>query len=360
MIDKKHLFNYNWSLKNTNFTNDKGKVFSCFSCGGGSTMGYKLAGFDVIGCNEIDPKMMDVYKENHNPAFTYLESIEKFKLRTDIPPQLYELDILDGSPPCSSFSMVGNREKDWGKEKVFREGQSKQVLDTLFFDFIDLANKLQPKVVIAENVKGLLLGEAKQYVIKIYEEFEKAGYYVQHFLLNASKMGVPQKRERVFFIALRKDLADKFLYQKDLFTITPKIELTFNEEDITFSQVFESETIPENKLSKKIAEIWEHRSLGDLDMSCTNDRVFNKPNSLFSFNYLYKDKVANTITAHDCNVLFDEPRFLSRKEFIKIGSFPDDYNFKNIKTQYLIGMSVPPIMTAQVATRVYEQWLKHL
>ena len=73
--------------------------------------------------------------------------------------------------------MVGNREKDWGKEKVFREGQAEQVLDTLFFDFIDLAKELQPKVVVAENVKGLILGEAKKYVRKIYEEFDKAGYY---------------------------------------------------------------------------------------------------------------------------------------------------------------------------------------
>lgn len=48
-----HKFNYKWSLNGTDFTNDKGKVFSCFACGGGSTMGYKFAGFDVIGDNEI-------------------------------------------------------------------------------------------------------------------------------------------------------------------------------------------------------------------------------------------------------------------------------------------------------------------
>ena len=85
-------------------------------------------------------------------------------------------------------------------------------------DFIDLAKRLQPKVVVAENVKGILLGDAIQYVRRIYEDFDKAGYYVQHWLLDASKMGVPQRRERVFFIALRKDLAESFLYQKDMFT----------------------------------------------------------------------------------------------------------------------------------------------
>jgi DNA (cytosine-5)-methyltransferase 1 len=78
-------------------------------------MGYKLAGFDVIGCNEIDPKMMAAYRANHNPKHSYLEPIQTFKNREDLPPELFDLDILDGSPPCSSFSMAGNREKDWGK-----------------------------------------------------------------------------------------------------------------------------------------------------------------------------------------------------------------------------------------------------
>ena len=105
----------------------------------------------------IDKKMIEVYKLNHNPKYSFHESITTFAKRKDLPKELYELDILDGSPPCSSFSMAGNREKDWGKEKIFREGQAEQVLDTLFFDFIDLAKELQPKVVVAENVKGLLL-----------------------------------------------------------------------------------------------------------------------------------------------------------------------------------------------------------
>lgn len=357
-MKKEHRFNYNWTLKNAVFTKDKGKVFSCFACGGGSTMGYKLAGFDVIGHNDIDKKMIEVYKENHNPKYSFLESITTFAKRKDLPKELYELDILDGSPPCSSFSMAGNREKDWGKEKVFREGQSKQVLDTLFFDFIDLAKELQPKVVIAENVKGLLLGAAKEYVIKIYKAFYEAGYYCQHFLLDASKMGVPQRRERVFFICLRKDLANDFLYWQDMFTEIPKLELNFNEAEILFKDVYFN--LIDRKLSERFEKVWDNRKLGDLDFSCIMDRIENRPNSYFAYNFIYNNKVPNTIIANDLNVLFEECRHLNKVELCMIGSYPQDYNFIKLKPHYLIGMSVPPIMTAQIATEVYNQWLSKL
>lgn len=112
---KPHKFDYRWTLKDAHFTKDKGAVFSCFACGGGSSMGYKLAGFDVIGCNEIDHRMMYAYCQNHNPKFPFLEPIQTFKDRTDLPPELYNLDILDGSPPCSTFSMAG---VNCGREKV--------------------------------------------------------------------------------------------------------------------------------------------------------------------------------------------------------------------------------------------------
>jgi len=88
---------------------------------------------------------MQAYIKNHNPKYSFLEDIRTFKERKNLPDELYNLDILDGSPPCSSFSMVGKREKDWGKSKKFNEGQTKQILDDLFFHFIDLADKLNQK-----------------------------------------------------------------------------------------------------------------------------------------------------------------------------------------------------------------------
>jgi DNA (cytosine-5)-methyltransferase 1 len=357
-MKSKHKFNYNWNLKDAVFTKDKGKVFSCFACGGGSTMGYKLAGFDVIGHNDIDKKMIEVYKENHNPKYSFLESITTFAKRKDLPKDLYNLDILDGSPPCSSFSMAGNREKDWGKEKKFREGQAEQILDTLFFDFIDLAKELQPKVVVAENVKGLLLGNAKSYVIEIYKSFDEAGYYCQHFLLNASKMGVPQRRERVFFIALRKDLAKQFLYWQDMFTEIPKIEMEFNEKEIIFKEIQDNFDLSEN-LGPIDSELWEKKIITDFDLCQVSERE-RGITSRFNAKILHTNKVCNTITAGEQSVLYDFKRNLNKIELCKIGSYPLDYNFLKLKPGYLIGMSVPPIMTAQIVSNIYDQWLSKL
>ena len=165
-------------------------------------MGYKLAGFDVIGCNEIDPRMNKVYVANHHPRLNYLCDIREMVTK-ELPAELYNLDVLDGSPPCSSFSICGAREDGWGKKKKFREGQAEQVLDTLFFDFIALAKRLQPKIVIAENVKGLIMGEAAQYVGRIGQAFEDAGYTATLTLCNGKYMGLPQMRERTFFVAIR-------------------------------------------------------------------------------------------------------------------------------------------------------------
>lgn len=349
--------NYNWILKEAKFTKDKGKVFSCFACGGGSTMGYKLAGFDVIGCNEIDPKMIEAYKLNHNPKYAYLEPIQTFKLRKDLPKELYSLDILDGSPPCSSFSMAGNREDDWGKEKKFREGQAEQVLDTLFFDFIDLAKELQPKIVVAENVKGLLQGEARNYVRRILKEFDEAGYFVVYNLLDASTMGVPQRRERVFFTAIRKDLAKNIMRQVDMFTEKPCLKLEFKEKPILFKDFYKPDSEKDRMITGKEAlRLWNLRQPGDLDMSYSAQREGEM--KFWNNKYLKLDSVPLTFTTNeDACVLFDEPRKPNKYEVCCIGTFPQDYDFNGNKYAYLVGMSVPPIMTARLANELYNQWL---
>lgn len=324
---------YKWKLSETNFQKNEGTVFSCFSCGGGSTMGYKLAGFDVIGCNEIDERMFEIYQINHNSKFGFLEPIQEFKNRKNFPDELFELDILDGSPPCSTFSMAGLRDETWGKEKKFREGQAEQILDQLFFDFIDLAKKLQPKVVVAENVKGLLMGDAIEYVKKIYHEFDLANYELQHFVLDASKMGVPQKRERVFFIGLRKDLTQQFMKQIDMFTFKPILNLKFNEKIIPLSDFVKG-------VPKRTTQNYSENRFGDVLLN------------------LYKP--SPTLTTDISRYWIDEQTLIDDESKCLIGSFPLDYNFKNQNIQYVIGMSVPPLMIAKIADEINNQWLKKI
>jgi len=256
--------------------------------------------------------------------------------------------------------MAGSREDDWGKEKKFREGQADQILDTLFFDFIDLAKRLQPKIVIAENVKGLLLGEAKGYVNRILLAFDKAGYYVRYDLLDASKMGVPQRRERVFFSAIRKDLyRGEF---DDMFQSDPRLKLEFDERKVLFSEIFQP-GIDDRPASKgRMFEYWKLRQPGDESFADCVVR-FEDDESVrrcFGNKFVHIDETPCTMTSNsDCMYLSDEYRKPNKSESCSIGSFPQDYDFGKEQYSYIIGMSVPPLMTARVANEVWSQWIEN-
>lgn len=309
------------------------KVFSCFHCGGGSSFGYKLAGFEVLGGVEIDPHMMDIYRRNHNPRLSYMMPIQEFKSRADLPEELFSLDVLDGSPPCSSFSMAGSREDAWGDEKKFREGQANQVLDDLFFHFIEVAKLLQPKIVVAENVKGLVMGAARGYVKEIFAKLAEAGYETQLFLLNASRMGVPQSRERTFFISRRRDLK------------IPSLELAFSEDVVSVTQAIAGCKGDGDPLTEKARGLWRKTMPGN---------SFAKANNGSWFNWIRLDatKPSKTMPA-TCRLCHPhEPRFLSDSEAVRIQSFPDDYDFLDADARYVCGMSVPPLMMQRVASEV--------
>lgn len=330
-----------WNLSELKEIDSNGyKVMSCFHCGGGSTMGYKLSGYEVLGGVEIDPKMMNLYKTNHNPKYSFLMGVQDFnKLSKDeIPNEFFNLDILDGSPPCSSFSMAGSREKAWGKNKKFREGQAVQVLDDLFFHFIETARILQPKVVIAENVKGLIHGNAKGYVVEIAKMFKHAGYSLQLFVLNSAFMGVPQQRERTFFVARR-----------DSFKV-PKIELNFNEKTVSVKQAFDGTNKNGKMLNEKVAKWWKETKKGGLFSVCgANTGKMNRK--------LDDKRPAWTVTATPNAYHYDEPRHLSKSECIRLQSFPDDFNFLKEKPNYVCGMSVPPYMMNRISKQIQLQWL---
>lgn len=351
--------NYKWLQSEANFTKDKGKVFSCFACGGGSTMGYKLSGFDVIGCNEIDPRMNKVYVKNHSPRINYLCDIRDLMSgKVLLDSELYDLTIFDGSPPCSSFSLGGNRGKDWGKKKKFKEGQAEQVLDTLFFDTISLIKELQPKIAVLENVEGILFADAIEYVKKVYSDLDKAGYYLQHHVLDGSVMGLPQRRTRVFFIAIRKDLRSFIPAPNlDLLNESPYLDLRFSEKEILFDEIEEID-FNRDVLTDCKVEMW--KSCDELGYHY-KEHDDERGRRLFGYFYkMMRNRVCRTIMCGGYYVLEGTPEKINRNEICKVSSFPMDYDFLDQEPLVLCGMSVPPIMIAQISDRIYEQWLKYI
>lgn len=340
-----------WYLKDLKTIPQNGLiVMTTFSCGGGSSMGYKLAGCDVIAANDIDPEMAYHYKLNLNPKHYFLCPIKDL-LTKELPNELYKLDILDGSPPCSTFSMAGSREKAWGKKKHFREGQAEQILDDLFFDYLDLVEHLRPKVAIAENVKGMLQGNAKGYCKLIIERFKAIGYKPQLFLVNAADCGVPQKRERVFFVALRDDI------DKPKLVLAPKHRWISAGEATSDLQVLTDDEIRDTCFTCDTDKNWWHKTKAGEAYDAAVVRAGLK-RKLWNHKKLDSTESANCLSATDMYTHWSDPRYLTYREWKRLGSFPDDYQAKTDKIgKYMIGMSVPPRMTEQVAKAVIEQWL---
>ena len=177
------------------------------------------------------------------------------------------------------------------------------------------------------------------------------GYTCQLHLLDASKMGVPQRRERVFFICMRKDLAKGESY--------PKIDLKFNEREILFNEIDDGFVKRKEITSKSVLKY-----SSKINKSGTWQSFKKSINAIGNLGFGYNvlpSQVPLTKTSKKDNVIYwNSTHYVTNSELCKIGSFPLDYNFINEDCGYLIGMSVPPIMTAQIATRIYEQWLTPL
>ena len=184
-------------------------VVSFFAGGGGSSCGYKLAGGDILCVNEFQQVHADTYSANFPNTPVIVDDIKNVTGKTirekigDV-----EIDILDGSPPCPPFSMSGTKQEGWGKEKI-AYGMKQQNIEDLTFEQIRIVGDLKPKVVVCENVKGLTMDYAREHLTRMISEFERQGYITDYQVMNGWQFGVPQKRERVFIVSIRQDVADK-------------------------------------------------------------------------------------------------------------------------------------------------------
>lgn len=190
---------------------------STFSGCGGSSLGYKMAGFKVLWANEFIPAAQEVYRLNHPQTILDTRDIRQVQpsdILDAIGMKPGELDLFDGSPPCASFSTAGKREAGWGKVKKYSDTQ--QRTDDLFYEYARLVKGVQPKVFIAENVSGLVKGTAKGYFKLILKELEECGYNVRAKVLDAQWLGVPQMRQRLIFVGVRRDLGLEPAFPKPL------------------------------------------------------------------------------------------------------------------------------------------------
>jgi DNA (cytosine-5)-methyltransferase 1 len=164
-----------------------------------------MAGYKPLYASEFIEEARNTYKQNHKDVYVDGRDIREVKPQDIIEIiGTSEIDVLEGSPPCASFSLSGKREKGWGEVREYSD--TVQRSDDLFFEFARLVEGLQPKVFVAENVKGLVIGSGKGYFKLILARLKKAGYRVEARVLSAAYLGVPQARERVIFVGVRNDL----------------------------------------------------------------------------------------------------------------------------------------------------------
>ena len=309
-------------------------AISFFSGCGGSSLGYKLAGVNVLYANEFVPKASDTYKLNFPNTIMDtrdIRTIQPQEVLDKINLKVGELDFLDGSPPCASFSTAGKREKDWGKVKAY--SGKEQRTDDLFYEYIRMVKDIKPKVFVAENVRGLIMGKAKGYFNKFLAEFNKLNYNVKASLLDASYLEVPQMRKRVFIIGVRKDLNKQPVFPK-------------KHKQMIVKDVYDK-NYPVEKEAKHIPKSYMKYLV--------NLKQGEQPNgSFFSLkrNHLYRPSytILATYGAGACVMHPYENRHMSIAELKDICSFPQSFKLTGTWRNQCerLGRSVPPNMMKNI------------
>ena len=356
---------------------NKFSVISCFAGGGGSSTGYRLAGGKILLINEFVEEAISSYKKNYPDTPVLVDDIKKYSgqdFLDKVKLKEGELDILDGSPPCSAFSVAGKREKGWDKTKNYSDGKTVENIEDLFLDFIRVAKEIKPKVIVAENVKGITFGEATKKLNEFIKAFESIGYYVTYKVLNAADFGVPQARERTIFICVREDVADaiglSFLNLVGIFpgefgyqiSMEDAIENIKNDPE----EIKELKEFYEGSFQKKFLDPIPFRPKRHMKPSDPEFRDWNPKASCFNMIRPCPTMPSPTLTQQGQKkglsgvFHYADNRKLTIKELKRLMSLPEDYELTGTFDQQAerIGRMVAPKMMAEVAKSIYENVLK--
>lgn len=323
---------------------------STFSGCGGSSLGYRMAGFRMLWASEFIEAARESYQANAAPH-TILDGRD---IREVQPADILkatgkaegEIDLFDGSPPCASFSTAGKRHAGWGEVKKYSD--TEQRADDLFFEYARLIEGTAPRTFVAENVSGLVKGSAKGYFLEILAALKAAGpgYNVKAKLLDAQWLGVPQARQRVIFIGVRRDLEIEPAFPKPLpyrYSIREAIPWISRVMQVQFE--VEADASMEGKATGRE---WERLKPGE-----QSEKYFQlvRPDPA---------KPSGTITASGGNAGLAsvahpyEKRKFSIAELRRICGFPDDFVLTGSYAQQWerLGRSVPPVMMSHIAAAV--------
>ena len=356
---------------------NKFTVVSCFAGGGGSSTGYRLAGGNILLINEFVEEAIASYKKNYPDTPVLVDDIKKYAGKdflNKISLKEGDLDILDGSPPCSAFSVAGKREKGWDKTKTYSDGKSVENIEDLFLEFIRVAKEIKPKVIVAENVKGITFGEATKKLNEFIKAFESIGYYVTYRVLNAADFGVAQGRERTIFICVREDVADaiglSFLNLSGIFPEPFGYQISMEDAieniDNDPEQVKELKDFYEGSFQKKFLDPIPFRPKRHMKPSDPEFREWNPKASCFNMIRPAPHLPCPTLTQQGQKkglsgvFHYAENRKLTIKELRRLMSLPEDYELTGTFDQQAerIGRMVAPKMMAEVAKSIYENVLK--
>ena len=383
---------------------NKFTVVSCFAGGGGSSTGYRLAGGKILLINEFVEEAIASYKKNYPDTPVLVDDIKKYAGKdflNKINLKEGDLDILDGSPPCSAFSVAGKRDKGWAGaeidtrrsyfdddlevihegERIVKEGikqysdnKTVESIEDLFLEFIRVANEIKPKVIVAENVKGITFGEATKKLNEFIKAFEGIGYYVTYRVLNAADYGVAQGRERTIFICVREDVADSiglsFLNLSGIFPEPFGYQISMEDaiEDIDNDpeQVKELKEFYEGSFQKKFLDPIPFRPKRHMKPSDPEFREWNPKASCFNMIRPAPHLPCPTLTQQGQKkglsgvFHYADNRKLTIKELKRLMSLPEDYELTGTFDQQAerIGRMVAPKMMAEVAKSIYENVLK--
>ena len=337
------------------------KVISTFAGAGGSSTGYRMAGFKIALANEFVPIAQDSYRANMDPSTIMetrgIQDVSAASILEATGLKEGELDIFDGSPPCQAFSTAGKRSKGWGLDREYEHG-AKQKNEDLFSEYIRICKGLRPKVFVAENVSGLIKGVAKGFFLEILAALKACGYRVEARLLDAQWLGVPQARQRLIFIGVRDDLSFAPAFPKPIayqYTIRDALpHLAGLKQTAKYGRPINVIDRPSLTVRASMNNFEEARIV------IGND----------AFNPVFGsiDNLSPTILASGARTSgLDETagpdgierRKLTIAEVKRICAFPDDFVIKGTFAQQWerLGNSVPPVMMAHIAATIRDKIL---